>query len=183
MPGSRPLEFIILIKLEIWPRSSLFLTASLTSLLRWAQVQSPFFLCLAYFIPYCHSLGSSIFQVTAFSASDAEECPTVQFLQELSTAMLWGYFVVDQVESNIQKWHSHKPESKSSSCFSYMPLMTIDTRNGRRWVWRLNFKFKIIIASLLHMHFQTSVIPLPTPVACEINMQIWWCMKMLFLKP
>lgn len=164
MLGSRPLEFIILIKLEIWPRSSL-------SLLRWAQVQSPF-LCLAYFILYCHPLGSSIFQVTAFSASDAEECPTVQFLQELSTVMLWGYFVVDQVESNIQKWHSHKPESKSSSWFSYMPLMTIDTRNGRRWVWRLNFKFKIIITSLIHMHFQTSVIPLPTPVACEINMQI-----------
>ena len=76
MLGSRPLEFIILIKLEIWPRSSLFLTASLTSLLRWAQVLSPF-LCLAYFIMYCHPLGSSIFQVTAFSASDAEECPTV----------------------------------------------------------------------------------------------------------
>lgn len=34
MPGSRLLEFIILIKLEIWPRSSLFLTASFKFLLR-----------------------------------------------------------------------------------------------------------------------------------------------------
>lgn len=49
MPGSRPLEFIFLIELEIWPRSSLFLTASFKFLLRRAQAQSPFFVLSLFY--------------------------------------------------------------------------------------------------------------------------------------
>lgn len=74
---SRPLEFIILIKLVIWPRSSLFLTMPTSSPCRDELRFQSLFLCSSCFIPHGHPLGSSIFQMSEFSALDTEECPTV----------------------------------------------------------------------------------------------------------
>lgn len=92
---SGTLEFIILTKLEIWPRSSLFLAMPASLSCREEPCfQSPF-LCSAYSILHGHPPGSSIFHVPEFFALDAGERPTVRLLQKLLVVVLQGYFEVD----------------------------------------------------------------------------------------
>jgi hypothetical protein len=89
---SETLEFTILTKLEIWPRSSSFLTMPASLPCR-DEIRFQFsFLCSAYSIQHEHPLGSSIFHMSEFFALDAREHPTVSLLQQLSVVVLQGYF-------------------------------------------------------------------------------------------